>query len=151
MARMNRRLSLLIALAVGVLLAWLVVAAAGVLAAIPVPGLLTLLNARAHPALAVFVSMTLTVHAPVALLALAVGWLLLRALRQSSPGLVWVCAVPWLTLMVAELLDYFLTAQLPATTKLEALFAWYNWPGYLAVPFGLWLASRMPGTRPLPA
>jgi hypothetical protein len=143
---MNRRLNLLIALAVGVLLAWLAVTAMGVLAAIPTPTALRL-DAKAHPLLALLVSMTLLVHAPAAVLALVVGWVLFRGLRQSSPGVVLACAVPWLAWMASELADYYLTAELPPTTKLEAMFAWFNWPGYLAVPFGLWLATKMPGTR----
>jgi hypothetical protein len=135
----DRRLAVLVALAVGVFLAWLAVCAMGALAAIPTPHALRL-GASDHPFLALLVSMTLLVHVPVAILAFVVGWFLFRALRQASLLLVLVCAAPWLIYDLWSLVGHF-TTQLPTINEFKVVFAWYVWPGVLAVPVGLWLAS----------
>lgn len=62
-----------------------------------------------------------------------------RRTSSSEITLIW---------LVADLLDYYSTAELPQAARLQSMFVWFNWPGYLAVPFGLWLASKMPRTGP---
>jgi hypothetical protein len=140
MARMDRRLTYPIALVAGVVLAFLAATAMGFLAAIPTPAALRL-DATAQPALAFLVSMTLLVHLPAAILAFAAGWLLFRALGQSSWILVLICAAPWLAA------NFFLTTQFPPMDRLHTLLHWYLWPGILAVPVGLWLASIAVGHK----
>lgn len=134
MARMDRRLTYFVALLAGVVLAFLATLAMGVLAAIPTPSALRL-DVTAHPILALLVSMTLLVHAPAAILAFVAGWLLFRALGQSSWLLVLICAAPWVAM------NGFLTTEFPSTDSLTVFSHWFVWPGILAVPVGIWLAS----------
>jgi hypothetical protein len=134
MARMDKRLSYPIALLAGVVLAFLAAFAMGMLAAIPTPAALRL-DATAHPVLAFLVSLTLLVHVPAAILAFVGGWLLFRLLGQPSLLLVLVCAAPWLAM------NGFLTTEFPSTDSLTVFSHWFVWPGILAVPVGLWLAS----------
>ena len=132
---MDRRLTYPIALLAGVLLSFLAIFVMGLLAAIPTPTALRL-DATLHPVLAYLVSMTLLVHAPAAALAFVAGWLLFRLLGRSSLLLVLVCAAPWLAIN-----GYLTTIATPPADRLHAFVDWYAWPGILAIPVGLWLAS----------
>jgi hypothetical protein len=137
---MDRRLTYSIVLLAGIVLAFLAAIAMGLLAAIPTPPALRL-DATAHPVLAFLVSMTLLVDVPAAILAFVAGWLLFRALGRSSLLLVLICAAPWLAANV------LFTTQFPPTDRLHTLLHWYLWPGILAIPVGLWLASIAVGKK----
>lgn len=138
---MKERLSLLVALLVGCLLAWLTSYAMGVLAAIPAPhSLLELI--KDYPRLAFFLHTTLLVHIPAILLVALVGAAMFRALRRTSLVLVIVGSAPWLAYNAALSLDYYLTADWQPLVRLGYILSSYSWPGLLAVPLGLYVAYR---------
>ncbi|MCU6432547.1 hypothetical protein LPB67_01980 [Undibacterium sp. Jales W-56] len=137
----NNRRSIVIAFLVGIPLAWLSIVLMGILAAIPISGLLLELL-RGHPAFAFLVHTTLLIHIPAILLAVAIGWVLFRELRHASLPLVLACSTPWLAYRVIDELNYYFTADLSSSVKLGFMFAWYAWPGLLAVPIGLWCAAK---------
>jgi hypothetical protein len=136
--------NLLVALAVGLGLAWSAEFLMGVLAAIAIPR--SFFEAlRGHSTVAFLLHTTLLVQFPAAVLSFLVGILLFRLLGTSSLWLVLVCAAPWLVYVAVGSVQYYLGAQLPALVKLGFIFSWQSLPGLLAVPFGLWLAARASG------
>ena len=145
---MSNLRNLVVALLVGVALAWLTVFAAGWLAAIQLPRSFFAV-VKDHPDIAFLVHTTLLVQVSMALLALLVGWLLFRLLRNASLPLVLACAAPWLAFCTWESVQYFIEAKLPAEVKLRLLLDWRALPGLLSVPVGLWLASKL-STRNAP-
>lgn len=82
-------------------------------------------------------------HLPMLLLAVAVGNLVFRLLKSTSPALVAVSTVPWLLYVVV-------TGTMDSMAVGESPFSWVSyepayfiWPHFVAIPLGLYAASRM--------
>jgi len=82
-------------------------------------------------------------HLPMFLLAVAAGNLVFRLLKNPSLALLVLSAVPWLLYVVV-------TGTLDSVAVGENPFSWVSyepayfiWPHFVAIPLGLYTASRM--------
>lgn len=82
-------------------------------------------------------------HLPMFLLAVAAGNAVFRLLTSTSSTLVAIAAVPWLLYVVV-------TGTLDSMAVGESPFSWVSyepayfiWPHFVAIPLGLYAASRM--------
>jgi hypothetical protein len=82
-------------------------------------------------------------HLPMFLLAVAAGNVVFRLLKSTSPATVAISIVPWLLYVVA-------TGTMESMAVGESPFSWmgyepvyFIWPHFVAVPLGLYMASRM--------
>ena len=82
-------------------------------------------------------------HLPMFLLAVAAGNAVFRLLKNTSPTLVAVSTVPWL-------LYVLVTGTMESMAVGESPFSWMSyepayfiWPHFVAIPLGLYMASRM--------
>lgn len=82
-------------------------------------------------------------HLPMFLLAVAAGNAVFRLLKNTSPAMVAVSIVPWL-------LYVLVTGSMESMAVGESPFSWMSyepayfiWPHFVAVPLGLYMASRM--------
>jgi len=82
-------------------------------------------------------------HLPMFLLAVAAGNAVFRLLKNTSPAMVAVSIVPWL-------LYVMVTGTMESMAVGESPFSWmayepayFIWPHFVAVPLGLYMASRM--------
>ena len=82
-------------------------------------------------------------HLPMFLLAIAAGNAVFRLLKNTSPATVAFNIVPWLVYVVA-------TGTVDSMAVGESPFSWvgyepayFIWPHFVAVPLGLYMASRM--------
>jgi len=86
-------------------------------------------------------------HLPMFLLAVAAGRLIFQVLEKPSVRLVAASALPWL-------LYVFVTGVLESVAIGEKPFEWvvyqpayFIWPHFIAIPAGLYAASRMVNRR----
>jgi hypothetical protein len=135
------------AFAVGMLIAWLAVVLAGLVAAMPISaehldlilqhtGWFSLLQA-------------LAVQVPVAVLSAAACWLLFRAFGGGTATMAVACALPWLAfVLVGWAAD---PGQFSNAMSRNLLVAVGTLTGAICVPSGVWLAMRFsraaPGAR----
>jgi hypothetical protein len=82
-------------------------------------------------------------HLPMFLLAVAAGNAVYRLLKSTSPAMVAVSALPWLLYVVV-------TGTMESMAVDESPFSWMSyepayfiWPHFVAIPLGLYAASRM--------
>jgi len=82
-------------------------------------------------------------HLPMFLLAVAAGNVMFRVLKSTSAALVAASAVPWLLYVVV-------TGTMDSMAVGENPFSWVSyepayfiWPHFVAIPLGLYAASRM--------
>jgi len=82
-------------------------------------------------------------HLPMFLLAIAAGNLVFRLLKDTSPASVAITIMPWILYVVV-------TGTMDSIAVGESPFSWvgyepayFIWPHFIAVPLGLYLASRM--------
>ena len=82
-------------------------------------------------------------HLPMLLLAIAAGNIVFRLLKNTSPAIVAISVVPWLVYVVV-------TGTVESIAAGESPFSWvgyepayFIWPHFVAVPLGLYMASRM--------
>jgi len=82
-------------------------------------------------------------HLPMLLLAIAAGNVVFRLLKTTSPAMVAVTTVPWLLYVVV-------TGTMDSMAVGESPFSWmtyepayFIWPHFVAIPLGLYMASRM--------
>ncbi|MCV2370052.1 hypothetical protein [Roseateles oligotrophus] len=136
----------LTAVLVGAMLAWLVVMAMGVLAAIPIsPAFLA--AQRNSPVLVHVLTTTLLVQVPGILLSSLVGWSFFRLTRRATIGLVAVIAFPWIGLVLLWSWPLISSADLAVIEKLGNLLSWRAAPGTLSIPLGLAAAYMAVGFR----
>ncbi|WP_092126751.1 hypothetical protein [Polaromonas sp. YR568] len=82
-------------------------------------------------------------HLPMLLLAIAAGNVVFRLLKSTSFSMVAISAIPWLLYVVV-------TGTMESIAVGESPFSWvgyepayFIWPHFVAVPLGLYTASRM--------
>jgi hypothetical protein len=82
-------------------------------------------------------------HLPMFLLAVAAGNAVFSLLKNTSPAMVAVSIIPWLLYVVV-------TGTMESMAVGESPFSWMSyepayfiWPHFIAVPVGLYMASRM--------
>jgi len=82
-------------------------------------------------------------HLPMFLLAVATGNVMFRLLKSTSPALVALSSVPWWLYVVV-------TGTMESVAVGESPFSWMSyepayfiWPHFVAIPMGLYAASRM--------
>jgi hypothetical protein len=82
-------------------------------------------------------------HLPMFLLAVAAGNAVFRLLKNTSPAMVALSIAPWLLYVVV-------TGTMESMAVGESPFSWmayepayFIWPHFVAVPLGLYMASRM--------
>lgn len=82
-------------------------------------------------------------HLPMLLLAVAAGNAVFRLLKNTSPATVAATIVPWL-------LYVMVTGTVESMAVGESPFSWMSyepayfiWPHFVAIPLGLYMASRM--------
>jgi hypothetical protein len=90
-------------------------------------------------------------HLPMFLLAVAAGNAVFRLLKSTSPAMVAVSALPWLLYVVV-------TGTMESMAVGESPFSWmgyepayFIWPHFVAIPLGLYAASRMVRRRAMSA
>jgi hypothetical protein len=90
-------------------------------------------------------------HLPMLLLAVAAGNVVFRLLKNTSPAMVAISVVPWLVYVIV-------TGTVESIAVGESPFSWvgyepsyFIWPHFVAVPLGLYMASRMVRRRAKPA
>lgn len=82
-------------------------------------------------------------HLPMFLLAVAAGNAVYRLLKNTSPAMVAISIVPWLVYVIV-------TGTVESMAVGESPFSWvgyepayFIWPHFVAIPLGLYMASRM--------
>jgi len=90
-------------------------------------------------------------HLPMFLLAVVAGNGMFRLFKSTSPALVALSSVPWWLYVVV-------TGTLESVAVGESPFSWMSyepayfiWPHFVAIPVGLYAASRMVRRRRIPA
>ena len=142
---MHHRSSLLISGLVGIVLAILVAAMAGWLAALPTPS--AVLRGFNHQSVLIFIFTSVVfIDIPVMVLSFAVCLVLFRALRRATPALVLTCAAPWVLYCGYDMIHAF--SDMARSTTLGLLFSLFTWSSLFTVPVGLFVASLRVGAPP---
>lgn len=84
------------------------------------------------------------IQIPMALMGGLFAWAVFSWLRARGPGMVLALSAPWLIYCLADMVMYYQVSQLAPAHTLMLIFAWYKWPSRLAIPLGVWVASRLP-------
>ena len=88
-------------------------------------------------------------HLPMFLLSVAAGNLIFRMLKNTSPAMVAITALPWLIyVLTAGTLDSVAVGEAPWSWVVYEP-AYFIWPHFIAVPAGLFAASSMVKRRNL--
>jgi hypothetical protein len=139
---MRYRSSVLVSGLVGILLAVLVTVATGWLSALPTPTAV-LSGFDRHSVVPFIFTSVVIIDIPIMALSFAVGLLLFRALRRSTPGLVLICAAPWVVYCGYDIIHGY--SDMARLARAGLLFSLLTWSSVFTVPLGLFLASLLQG------